>query len=220
LRPAYGSGHAHGGLPNPRWSWTGLAQVDVDHAVFVTAASALKWGASLSGPMTSSRPEAGSLQPYDLRLGADMLKLEAPLSAAKTNLYAVALFDNPEAPPPRPIGGAFRVEARPSAAPRSAGRGHRPAEPRLRRESPCPGASGRLCRSCHARGDSFSTYERALRPQPGASLGASYSIKACLGCLQASAGLNMNSLGSNARHAGRRYFYNELGATAPSFTHP
>jgi hypothetical protein len=87
---------------------------DLGHVVFATIGKQhVKWGASRFWNPTDFLhvQRRDPLLPYDLRLGATMAKFEVPWESRKANLYAVALFDNPQAASTLgQMGGAFRVE--------------------------------------------------------------------------------------------------------------
>ena len=87
---------------------------DMDHTVFVTAGKQhVKWGTGhVWNPSDQLNPaRLDPLQPYDLRLGSNMIKFDAPLSAVRGNLSAAALLDNPQpAGKLQQVGGAFRAE--------------------------------------------------------------------------------------------------------------
>jgi hypothetical protein len=88
---------------------------DLERTLFVTAGKQhLKWGAShFWNPTDFLTPQRlDPLQPFDLRLGSSMLKVNAPWEAVHSSLYAVALFDDPTpASTLNQVGGAFRVES-------------------------------------------------------------------------------------------------------------
>lgn len=87
---------------------------DIDHTVFVTAGKQhVKWGTSKFWNPTDflDTQKRNPLLPYDLRLGNYMVKFELPLESKKTNIYAIALFDNPQpASTLGQMGGALRAE--------------------------------------------------------------------------------------------------------------
>ena len=196
---------------------------DIDHAVFVTAGKQhLKWGASHTwNPTDFLTPQKlDPLQPYDLRLGANMLKFEAPFSAAKTNLYAVALFDNPApASSLGQVGGAFRAETTAIGgaeigldAVTRAG-----LNPDYGADISMPlGPFDAYAEAAMLSGDSFSTDERsAAQVVSGSTLTSLYTVDGFPGpALQASAGLSYDFAWEPNRQAtlGAEYFYNELGS--------
>jgi hypothetical protein len=87
---------------------------DIDRAVFITAGKQhVKWGTSRFWNPTDflNTQKRDPLLPYDLRLGNFMVKFEVPLAAKGTNLYAIALVDNPQASSVLgQLGAAFRAE--------------------------------------------------------------------------------------------------------------
>jgi hypothetical protein len=87
---------------------------DIDRTVFVTAGKQhVKWGTSRFWNPTDflSTQRRNPLLPYDLRLGNYMVKFELPLESKKTNISAIALFDNPQpASTLGQLGGALRGE--------------------------------------------------------------------------------------------------------------
>jgi len=87
---------------------------DIDRTVFVTAGKQhVKWGSSRYWNPTDflNTQKLDPLLPYDLRLGSSMLKLELPLEAHQTNVYAITTFDNPQpASTLGQMGEALRVE--------------------------------------------------------------------------------------------------------------
>ncbi|HET6345360.1 MAG TPA: hypothetical protein VFH51_10520, partial [Myxococcota bacterium] len=73
---------------------------DIERTLFVTAGKQhVKWGASRYwNPTDLLNPQRRDpLLPYDLRLGATMLRLGLPFEASQSALYAVASYDNPTA---------------------------------------------------------------------------------------------------------------------------
>lgn len=88
---------------------------DVDRKAFVTVGKQhVKWGTGHIWNPTDflTVQKLNPLQPYDLRLGDTMVKVQVPVEAVTgTNLYAVALIDNPQpAGTVGETGGAFRAE--------------------------------------------------------------------------------------------------------------
>jgi hypothetical protein len=73
----------------------------------------VKWGTGrLWNPSDALNPQRRDpLQPYDLRLGADMLTVQVPWEKQQANLYGIVLFDNPQpASTLQQLGGAVRME--------------------------------------------------------------------------------------------------------------
>ncbi|HTB33473.1 MAG TPA: hypothetical protein VK842_01295, partial [bacterium] len=87
---------------------------DVQHQVFITAGKQqVKWGTGHIWNPTDflNAQRYNPLLPYDTRLGSNMLRAQLPLNWHQSNLYAVALFDNPQpASTTQQGGGAFRAE--------------------------------------------------------------------------------------------------------------
>jgi len=88
---------------------------DVDQVAFLTVGKQhMKWGTGHIWNPTDflTTQTYNPLQPYDLRLGNSMVKVQVPIEKVTgTNLYAVALLDNPEpASTLQQVGGAFRAE--------------------------------------------------------------------------------------------------------------
>ncbi len=87
---------------------------DIDHTVFVTAGKQhVKWGSARFWNPTDFLhiQRRDPLLPFDLRVGTTMVKFELPIESKKTNLYGIALFDNPTPSSTLgQVGGAFRAE--------------------------------------------------------------------------------------------------------------
>ncbi len=87
---------------------------DVQHQVFITAGKQqVKWGTGHVWNPTDflNAQRYNPLLPYDTRLGSNMLRAQLPLDWHQSNLYAIALFDNPQpASTTQQGGGAFRAE--------------------------------------------------------------------------------------------------------------
>ena len=87
---------------------------DLNRTVFATVGKQhVKWGASRFWNPTDFLhvQRRDPLLPYDLRLGNTMAKFELPWQSHQANLYAVALFDNPQsASTLGQMGGAVRAE--------------------------------------------------------------------------------------------------------------
>ncbi|HTB22016.1 MAG TPA: hypothetical protein VK914_04870 [bacterium] len=88
---------------------------DVNRTVFLTVGKQhVKWGTGHIWNPTDflTVQKLNPLQPYDLRLGDTMVKAQMPVQGMTgTNLYAVALLDNPvPASTLGQTGGGFRVE--------------------------------------------------------------------------------------------------------------
>ena len=87
---------------------------DVERKVFLTAGKQqVKWGTGHIWNPTDflNAQRYNPLLPYDTRLGSNMLRAQVPLDWHQSNLYAIALFDNPgPASTTQQGGGAVRAE--------------------------------------------------------------------------------------------------------------
>jgi hypothetical protein len=87
---------------------------DILRTVFVTAGKQhVKWGAArFWTPTDYLHPvRRDALALFDVRTGANMVKLHLPIEQTGSNVYAIALFDNVgTANALREVGGAFRAE--------------------------------------------------------------------------------------------------------------
>lgn len=87
---------------------------DLARSVFISLGKQhVKWGTGrLWNPSDALNPQRRDpLQPYDLRLGSNMLSVQVPWEAEQANLYGIVLFDNPQpASTLQQLGGAVRVE--------------------------------------------------------------------------------------------------------------
>ncbi|HXC63933.1 MAG TPA: hypothetical protein VNZ67_06220 [bacterium] len=87
---------------------------DIERKVFVTAGKQqVKWGTGHVWNPTDflNAQRYNPLLPYDTRLGSNMLRAQVPLDWHQSNLYAIALFDNPgPASTTQQGGGAVRAE--------------------------------------------------------------------------------------------------------------
>ncbi len=91
---------------------------DIERAAFVSLGKQhVKWGTGhIWNPTDALNPQhLDPLQPYDLRLGANLLTIQVPWAGTKqSNLCAIALLDNPQpASTTQQGGGAFRAETVP-----------------------------------------------------------------------------------------------------------
>jgi hypothetical protein len=195
---------------------------DLDHVVFITAGKQhLKWGASkIWNPTDFLTPQKlDPLQPYDLRLGANMVKFNLPWQAAGSSLYAVALLDNPQpASTLQQIGGAFRFETAGSLGEFGLDAVTRDGlNPDYGADLSMPlGPLDVYAEAALLTGDSFGVYHwNGTDLSPGANISSLYSVHQFAGpALQSSAGLNYSFAYMPNRQAtlGAEYFYNELGA--------
>jgi hypothetical protein len=196
---------------------------DLGHAVFVTAGRQhAKWGsARIWNPTDALNPaRKDPLQPYDLRLGSNMIRFDAPLGAVKGNLSAIALMDNPQpASTLQQLGGAFRAEGVVLGAELGADAVFRNgSQPRYGMDISLPlWQVDAYAEAALLHGPRHS-YEYTGLPQSlsgPASLGMLYHDNGLEGpVLQASAGLDYSFGYAANRQAsvGLEYFYNEAGA--------
>jgi hypothetical protein len=194
---------------------------DLAQALFFSVGKQhVKWGSShIWNPTDFLTPQKlDPLQPYDLRLGSTMIKVEAPLKSAGTNLYAIALLDNPEpASTLQQVGGAFRAETvlwgaeiGLDAVTRSG------LNPDYGADISAPlGPLDAYAEAAMLSGDSYSNDELAAVPSAGANVASLLRVQGLPGpVLQASAGANYSFAYMPNRQStiGLEYFYNEIGA--------
>ena len=196
---------------------------DIQRTAFLSVGKQhVKWGTGrIWNPSDALNPQRRDpLQPYDLRLGSNMLTVQVPWEAKQANLYAIALLDNPQpASTLQQLGGALRVEGLlgPAEVGVSAvGRGGE--NPRFGADVSTPlgpfdaYAEAALLTGDHWSNDQFLGIPKGLSYP--ASLSDLYAVNRLPGSVvQAVAGLNYTWAWRENRTAtfGGEYFYNELG---------
>jgi len=194
---------------------------DMDRAIFITAGKQqVKWGTGHIWNPTDflNAQRRDPLQPFDQRLGSSMIKAQMPLDAHQSNLYALALFDNPEAASiAQQEGGAFRAETVFLNAEMGAEAVTRAGmNPAYGADLSAPlGPLDAYAEAALLSGPGNATFERTSAPAAtGAPLASLYKSQGLPGpALQASAGLVYDFAWRDNRQAtlGAEYFYNELG---------
>jgi hypothetical protein len=194
---------------------------DMDHQVFITAGKQqVKWGTGHIWNPTDflNAQRRDPLQPYDQRLGSSMIKAQLPLDSHQSNLYALALFDNPEAASTmQQEGGAFRAETVLVDAELGVDAVARAGlSPVYGADLSAPlGPLDVYAEAALLSGPGNETFERTSAPAAaGAPLASLYKSQGLPGpALQASAGLVYDFPWRDNRQAtlGAEYFYNELG---------
>ena len=193
---------------------------DLDRTVFVTAGKQhLKWGTSRYWNPTDflNTQKRDPLLPYDLRLGSTMAKFELPLEAKKTNISAIALFDNPQpASTIGQMGAAMRAETLLGSAEvglDAAFRGGR--NPVYGADLSAPlGPLDIYMEVALVSGSTTPTYQLLSAPVAGSDISSLYKTTNPLGpFVQVSGGLNYSFNWKDNRTAtwGGEYFYNQLG---------
>jgi hypothetical protein len=195
---------------------------DMEHTVFVTVGKQhVKWGTGHIWNPTDflTAQKYDPLQPYDARLGNNMVNFELPFSWHQTNVYAVGLMDNPQpASTLQQTGGAARIESVLGGAEVGLDFVTRPGS------GPSYGAdisSGLgpfdvYAEAAMLTGDHFDSYQFLAKPTAGSDLSSVYSDDGLAGpVVQAVGGMNYTFSWKDNRSAtlGGEYFYNELGAS-------
>jgi hypothetical protein len=194
---------------------------DIDQDIFVTAGRQhLKWGSSHTWNPTDflTSQKYNPLLPYDTRLGSTMLKFEMPLVAERTNLYAIALLDNPEpASTLGQVGGAFRAETVLWGAEMGLDAVTRAGmNPDYGADISAPLGPLDIYAEAALLSGNNSVEELSSVPQAGQNLNNLLGYSSFAGpALQSSAGLNYSFPWKDNRQAtlGAEYFYNELGSS-------
>jgi hypothetical protein len=194
---------------------------DMERTVFITAGKQqVKWGTGHIWNPTDflNAQRRDPLQPYDQRLGSPMIKAQLPLDSHQSNLYALALFDNPEAASTlQQEGGAFRAETVLFNAELGADAVTRAGmSPQYGADISAPaGPVDAYAEAALLSGPGNASYQRTtITAAPGAPLDSLYKSQGLPGpALQASAGLVYDFAWRDNRQAtlGGEYFYNELG---------
>jgi hypothetical protein len=198
---------------------------DVDRTLFVSMGRQhVKWGTGrIWNPSDALNPQhRDPLQPYDLRLGADMASVQIPWEAKQANLYAIALFDNPQPGSTlQQLGGAVRLEG--LVGPAEVGLsavGRAGERPRYSADLSSPlGPFDSYVEAAFLSNDGGLVQRswQGLPAGPGVpSLSGVYSSDGLPGsALQIVGGLDYTFAWRDNRSAtvGAEYFYNELGVT-------
>jgi len=198
---------------------------DIDRTVFVTAGKQhVKWGVSRFWNPTDllNTQKRDPLLPYDLRLGNTMAKFEVPVEAAKSNFYAIALFDNPQpASTLAQIGGAFRAETTAIGNAElgidAVFRGGTFPVYGLDFSTPV-GPLDFYLEAAYKMGTTFPIYQVPANIVAGSNFASLISIEPISGpVLQTSGGISYDFAWRDNRQAtiGAEYFYNQIGYTDP-----
>jgi hypothetical protein len=194
---------------------------DLDRALFFTVGKQhVKWGASkIWNPTDALTPtKLDPLQPYDLRLGANMVKADMPLQSVKGNLSALALLDNPmPASTLEQVGGAFRAEGVIGDAEVGIDAVTRADKyPVYGVDLSAPlGPIDVYAEAAMLSGAGYSVPYLKAYPNAGSDLSSIYGQTGIAGpVVQASGGLNYSFAYMPNRQStlGAEYFYNEIGA--------
>ena len=195
---------------------------DIERTAFLSVGKQhVKWGTGkIWNPSDALNPQRRDpLQPYDLRLGANMATLQLPWEAQNANLYAIALLDNPQpASTLQQVGGALRIEGLigPMEVGLDAvGRGHE--NPRFGADLSTPlGPFDFYAEGALLTGDfvNYQYFGIPNRTTPTPTLSEVYMTNALPGhAIQVVGGLNYTWSWRDSRTAtvGVEYMYNELG---------
>jgi hypothetical protein len=199
---------------------------DAQRTAFLTIGRQhVKWGTGhVWNPTDFLTTQAyNPLQPFDTRLGNDMVKAQVPLSGLKgTNVYALALLDNPEpASSVGQVGGAFRAETLlwgAEAGADAVARAGRTPEYGVDVSAPL-GPLDFYSEAAFISGGGFPDYSFAGLPASGTGpvpLTSLVEVDTFQGpAVQADAGLSWDFPWKENRQAtvGAEYFYNELGVS-------
>jgi len=197
---------------------------DVDRKAFVTVGKQhVKWGTGHIWNPTDflTVQKLNPLQPYDLRLGNTMVKVQMPVEGMTgTNLYAIALLDNPEpASSVGETGGGFRAETLLWGAELGVDAVTRAGEyPVYGADLSTPlGPFDFYAENALLSGDGYPDYVAKTPTGPDPTLASFYGINKINGPIdQSVAGISYDFPWRDNRQAtvGAEYFYNELGVSS------